>query len=316
MHIDGRVSIRRFAATVVGSDSFSSATDLVGRLIRFDVNDSGEINWVEIPAPIGDEPQIGENTLVFWVVEETNGGFATDMSGIRPTSSLRADMDYENLQMFGRFPNGDAHVVVIIEPMRYSVSQNAFAVFQSQTQSLNANGEPIVNVTFLQDGVSHTLPTTVTMAGRFPSGADALRRGDVFRFSVNSRNEIDGVGVMFRLGNLGTSSPTIDIVAPYGNSSVNPNSVSSWLLNLPGRPPRIHFGRLDSRANRRIYIGVDDVRSFTVHVDANVYVLDSLRSGAAQLQSGVLTNAHPGDWIVFQEQDYRITDVIIVRAAN
>ena len=133
------------------------------------------------------------------------------------------------------------------------------------------------------------------------------------------------------------------------------DELSSWTIDLPGPETTITFGPAYSRSSNRVFVGPETVStyedwriatdSFNVPSTANVYVLDMALSGAAQLRAGAVGNiANPSsvwattdmrvtrgpgedavffapvlearDWVLIQEHDNRITDVIVIRSAN
>jgi len=329
MQMDGHVVTRRFADVVTavspdGNTTFrgdggefgddwgpfsSDIWEFYGQLIRFSVNERGEINVVEVASTgganvdltvdhviMGDGSytfearfnrltretgtigrnifSVGDDTKIFWIATDGSGYFDTDESEIRTISTLRDGVTYENLQAFGEDEYGNARVLVIIG-QNSTVQPGELAMFLSQTAGRNANNETILNVTFFQGGELRTLSTTPQAVEVFL--LNDLNRGDTFWFSTNGRGEIYVAKVIFTLHDLADFSrengsgvlPWLYMLAPVSSSFGGANELSTWTLDLPGSTSQIRFGPVHSRSGNRVFVGP------TIAPDNEIWVMST-----------------------------------------
>lgn len=331
----------------------------IGKMIKYDVNNKGEIYNIELPLSgndtdffsasaaafqsgkyafnptnnrlsfassatnpgVGKTATLDENTLIFYVrnaTVETPAGsgifvndytkFDLDESYVGNISGL-AEAEY-TAQIFDVENTGIANCVLILNADAVSYSNN-LAIILGTSKTQNEDAENVTKIRFLQDGVEKNALTTTDQT---PT-ANKLNIGDGIQFSVNNKNNINKIEVLYSLNGQAEDKLNVikgSFVDSQDKSIIVDRSLYKSDLTAFGVNDTIFSGTIQSTAKKdvkvtigpivkvqsgQIYVGpallsnpadFEDLSESFVASKANVYVYDENNNSNSKVIAGDL----------------------------
>lgn len=182
---------------------------------------------------------VDEDTVVFNLPVDTNA--SRDDFEILTIASLLHETTYD--VAFLEVEENVADIIVITNNSRSITQGSNLAIATKVMATQNANYEDVQNITFIQNGITKTLTTTIDIP--------EIKAGDVFEYAVNENGEIYAIATDFET----TSDYKFD-----------------------GGKEQYVYGVVYSKsANRVITIG-DNKDAHAIPNDANIYLVDTTKT--------------------------------------